>query len=236
MDEAEALNIEDLYLRYLNESDQFVDPEIVFSEAGDFLKRKIPKNSFGSKKWQTKAEALTFWRHYKLRKSYALGSFKCDKKGYNFSVSLCNYLKSKRGNVYYACGHNQEKLYMFTGHFFDRLTQRHSAVEYNQVERERAIREGIGYFCRGRELAGRDPLLLDPDGTCYHIMDGGYAVGGYLVYEQDPGAHPFPRNQSGKITVCFFKTFLSDLEISEDRMEHLLHLYRINGAVESVFT
>lgn len=224
----DTLNIMEVFTRYMSERHLHIKDEDVDQEAMQFLRKSITGNSIGSRKWVLKAEKLQFWRHYKMRKTYVSGRFEVGKRDYSFKFSACNYILTSRGRVYCLLHPEEHRLYFFSGHFFDRLTQRHDKSEAEGIQREKAIQEGISFFVNGFEMADRDPLLLDNDGAVYCMIEGGYAVGNHTTIRIDRSL--FPKNENGELTICFFKTFMSDTEISPERMERMVHLYRRNGA------
>ena len=227
---ADALDIKELFARYRAEHHTFLKPEGVKNDALVYVKQHIKGHTMGSRKWAKKAQKLTYFHHYPEQQSYVLGRFIPGKKHFDFWFSICHYVRTRRGIVYTLEGFGQERLFFFSAHFFDRLAQRHSGMMFTESQRDQAIRHGIDFFSRGYNDNDRDPLLLDLDGEAFSVMNGGYAVGQYLNL---PVARPeFPQNQFGEITVCFFKTFLSDVEISTKRMDRMLQLYRINGIVD----
>lgn len=220
----DSVNLADLYARYMAERHLFISMDDVGEEAFNHLTRVTRGHKMGSRKWRMKCDSASYFKHYKMRRSYVSGFYGTDKRRFHFNGSICNYFNTDRGRVYIMLHPNQERLFFFSGHFFDRLTQRHEGVEAIEMQRDLAIQEGLDYFVAGRKVAGRDPLLLDPAGEAVHIMEGGYAVGEYVTVPVTPEI--FPLNTQAQLQVCLFKTFLSDLEISPARMEWMLGLYR----------
>ena len=193
----------------------------------------IPHDSYD---WTRRVERSHFFQHYPMSQTFVLGRATVEKEHLNFSYTFCYYLKGDGGIVYYVPGSHNERLYLFTGHFFDRLLQRHEEITVKRMDwreaRNLAIKEGLEFFSAGWKNPEQDPLLLDIDTRACYQMDGGYAVGSHGTFPIEKNR--LPGNQFGEVTVCFFKTFLSDVEIDPEWMNRLVELYRINRVVDKL--
>jgi len=213
--------IGELFDSYCNEINNFVKPEDAVQDVSLYVDRLTKGHQYLSRKYVAKIDGINIFEHYKMRHTYMYGMVLCKKKKQpRFVLTMCNYIKGSKGIIYYIKTDNDERLMMFTGHYFDRLQQRLGL----ENEREKLIHKTMEMLQISEFYDDEYPLLLDKESfQAYQVFKDGYGAGEHMKFKADGN---FPRNKSGTVTVVFLKTFLTDTEISPEKMDGILELYR----------
>lgn len=197
----------------------------ILEDVGNHEVKLTKKFKYGSDRYVRTLENNPFYRHYKLRQTYAIARYiQTGRRAWNWVVYALDYARTKTGTLYYVRDSDASIMTVIHAHAFERFVERAlglpkwEAVDLPRDELFYEVMKRIAHPNRKSDEIGRLPLMIENSrNSCYKPIDDGYLVG-------YGGECPLA-DGGGFLPVVYYKTFLSHNEISDDVMEKLMEAY-----------
>lgn len=217
-------------------SGTFVNGAAVADIASNLVANEFKKGGHTkllSKKFLAKVDGKVLSKHFPLKQSAVYTEIQAShRKRVGFTFTIINYFKTDKGYIYFCRnGIPYPVLFIFTGHFFDRVLQR-SLGNDDHGARMTAVFRLMRLMDKKFYQEGLTLMATKSDHAFMSAM-GGLCLGAYKAYENLPDIYGFtggdgldlpksytPRKPNHR-EVFFFLTFVNKEKLGPEQ----LHLY-----------